>query len=535
MTAQSREVEANDLPIQLTVDVVSALRADIQAFDSDVLEELIGSVAQRALARDQRYPALARCRRSPQPAATMARVWMMGDVVEPERVSQALPKLGLERARESGLIACSDEGVQGCIDLRPIRVGQRDWWVASDRGEAATGAALQGDHVMGVGRASETLAALTMRTPVKRALDLGSGSGFQSLLLTDHAEQVVATDVSIRAASLTVLNAALNGVDPLRMTVRTGSLFEPVRGEEFDLIVSNPPFVITPATQESMTYRATDRPGDRLTRELVDRIGDHLVPGGRAQLLANLEIPAGTDAQEVVTEWISVLPLDAWVIIRDVVDVAQYAETWLRDGGLAPERDRPAWEQAYAVYLSDFADRNVAEVAFLAISLQRCGRLPGDSGSVSRSTGDVNERVTRWQRVEELTAPLPAGIGAHLADVWERVNRLRTLGDVELRDHCLRRADDVIEERYHTPGQADPVLVFLKQGAGFGRRVQVDSAMAAVVGACDGDLPLGVIVDTVVSLMELAPDAAGELIERIHPLIVDGLVELEPEVSHKPE
>ena len=45
------------------------------------------------------------------------------------------------------------------------------------------------DFVLGVSSASSTLAQLTVRDPVGRALDLGTGCGVQSLHLARHAER----------------------------------------------------------------------------------------------------------------------------------------------------------------------------------------------------------------------------------------------------------------------------------------------------------------------------------------------------------
>ena len=65
---------------------------------------------------------------------------------------------------------------------------------------------------------------------------------------------------------MTRLNAGLNGVSTGstsgRIEVREGSFFEPVRGETFDLVVTNPPFVISPATGERLVYRDSGLPGD---------------------------------------------------------------------------------------------------------------------------------------------------------------------------------------------------------------------------------------------------------------------------------
>ena len=61
---------------------------------------------------------------------------------------------------------------------------------------------------------------------------------------------------------MTRLNAALNR--GRRSTSATGSLFEPVAGERFDLVVTNPPFVVSPATDERLVYRDSGLPGDEM-------------------------------------------------------------------------------------------------------------------------------------------------------------------------------------------------------------------------------------------------------------------------------
>ncbi|MCZ4150563.1 SAM-dependent methyltransferase, partial [Escherichia coli] len=123
---------------------------------------------------------------------------------------------------------------------------------------------LRTDHVLGIGQASLTLAQITIREKVERALDLGTGCGIQLFHLLSHAEHVTATDLSARALGFTRFNLMLNhqalALDPenldSRVTLLQGSLFEPVAGSTFNLIASNPPFVITP---RSSTERAKDR------------------------------------------------------------------------------------------------------------------------------------------------------------------------------------------------------------------------------------------------------------------------------------
>ena len=73
----------------------------------------------------------------------------------------------------------------------------------------------------------------------KRVLDLGTGSGAIAAALAvalPHAE-IVATDVSAAALGIAKQNL------PARVVLRRGPDFEPVKGEKFDLVVSNPPYI----------------------------------------------------------------------------------------------------------------------------------------------------------------------------------------------------------------------------------------------------------------------------------------------------
>jgi release factor glutamine methyltransferase len=74
-------------------------------------------------------------------------------------------------------------------------------------------------------------------------LDLGTGSGAIALALASErpACRVTAADVSPEALTVASQNARALGVEHIRW--RCGSWFDPVRGERFDLIAANPPYV----------------------------------------------------------------------------------------------------------------------------------------------------------------------------------------------------------------------------------------------------------------------------------------------------
>src|SRR5690606_14222779 len=142
--------------------------------------------------------------------------------------------------------------------------GAGGWFIASDLDEAALRGALPTGHVLGVGGASLTLAGLQLPGPAGRVLDVGTGCAIQAPRARRGADAVVATDISERALRFTALNALLNEVDGIE--VRHGSLFAPVAGEQFERVVSNPPFVITPRVEgvPAYEYRDGGMAGDEL-------------------------------------------------------------------------------------------------------------------------------------------------------------------------------------------------------------------------------------------------------------------------------
>lgn len=502
--------------------LIDDLRSDLSAASYTVerVRGLWGETADAALHRSNRVVAVreldARARTAgAEPIATLATLFILGLPCDAEAVSLAVPSLGLDGAVALGLVTVAEDGlVLPALDLRPYAWvdanGSGSWWIASDLGEMALGHELGEQHVLGVGGASTTLSGIILPERIGSALDLGTGCGIQALHLSRIADRVVATDISERALELAALNAGINGVDTIEF--RLGSMFEPVAGERFDRIVSNPPFVITPRLEgvPSYEYRDGGLVGDALVESVFRDAAAHLTGHGIAQFLGNWEYRYGADGLQRVAGWIegSAEAVDAWVIEREVQDPAEYAETWIRDGGT--RQGTPDFERLAAAWLDDFATRSVSGVGFGYVLLRRT---------------DSAQPMRRLERLHGQAGSNASGLGAHLAVCLAAHDWQAALDDAGLLRERVTIAGDVTEERHYWPGDEHPTAMQLRQGGGLARSIGLDTGLAGLVGACDGELSLGAIIDAIAQLVEVdAADLRAELLPRVRDLLDDAIL-----------
>ena len=193
--------------------------------------------------------------------------------------------------------------------------------------------------------------------------------------------------------------------------------------------------------------------------------------------------------------------VDAWVLQREQEDPAQYAETWIRDGGITARDAR--WPVLMGAWLDDLAVREVEAIGFGYLLLRR---------PAAPSTGPGCCAPSRCPAPAAALWPTTLAASLHTLDVLEG------LDDEALAASRPVRAEDVVERRHLTPGQWDPMLIELVQGAGFARAVPADQQLAATVGALDGTLTLGQVLAAVCALTDVDPDEARQ---RVLPAVRD--------------
>lgn len=499
---------------------LAALRADFAdaGFTFDAVVDFLGEDGALAWQQDRRVPLLHRCQQAEKtPLSALIRFFILGQSLSATTLAAALPRTQVAGLVALGLAQLVGEHLRPLVHLAPhaatIGGAEHHWWVASDLG-ALAGARPAPDHVLGVGGATRTLALATPPAPVDSALDLGTGCGVLALYLATHAKRVVATDISARACAFARFNAALNGV---AVQVRQGDLCGPVAGETFDLIVSNPPFVITAAAARAggvLEYRDGNMEGDALTATVVGQVCDHLAAGGHAVVMGNWEVesaPAAPQPADIpawanhVQRWLAGRDVAAWVVQRRQLSPAEYVRLWSQDSSAGQGTGAESTELAW---LEDFSARGVDSIGM---------------GMVVLAAPSTSEHRGRFHpaRCFEAIETSSSAAGEYLQSV---VDVLASGWEVSGAD-TLVRAEDVREERHYLPGYADPQLVIATQGGGFGQRLRLSSEGAGFLGACDGELTVGQIVAAIAVLTDApAEDVWAGLRAPVEQLLRAGMV-----------
>jgi hypothetical protein len=461
---QDRRVSA---PLSVEPGFVDRVREafDRADYSASGLQELIGGYALGAIDAEARMAILRRTTGG-SPLEALVRLFLAEEPVDEKIARVALAPLTPAQWADGGLVETDGERVRGSVRLRSFeRAAGGRAIMASDSWGTKEQAP---DHVLGIGSASLGLSHITIRRPVSRTLDLGTGGGVQAMDAALHSESVVATDRNPRAVNFARFNLALNKVP--NVEVRQGDLFEPVGGDLFGLIVSNPPFVISPAS--TLLYRDNPMEGDEFCQLLVRTAAQHLTEGGWCQLLANWAHVKGMDWKQRVGPWFEGTECDAWIIQSQVEEVEQYALNWIRHS--APSAEQAS--QEFNAWLDYYEGARIEAVGLGMITMRR------------RSGG------AGWVRFDDLKQPLDTRCGEAIATGFELEDWIRAHPDDAglLASRLAASPDAELQQRSSTGPNGwsvDRQELRLVRGLRFSGTV--DWTTANIVAACDGTRTVG--------------------------------------------
>jgi methylase of polypeptide subunit release factors len=314
---------------------------------------------------------------------------------------------------------------------------------------------------------SKFLSRFALRRHSRATLDLGTGSGILSLAAARHSDLVVATDLNPRAAEFARFNARLNGVAGIE--VLEGDCFTPVKGRTFDLILSNPPFFITPETGYMFCDNSMEL--DQLCRRLIKDAPPHLNEGGYMQMLCEWAEIEGESWEARVAEWLEGIGCDAWVMKGWTQDPGEYAQHRIRE--IAQDSGRDA--ELYAGFMTYYRKRRVRAIHDGLVVIRR-------------------RAAANWVRIEEVPKTSSGDLGDLVLSTFAAMDSLRALEPDEvllasrprLSPHA--RLEQICGQ---AAGGWHAESLTMRLVSGFPYHMSVQPLVAEFLAACDGSRSAG--------------------------------------------
>lgn len=432
----------------------------------------------------------------------LIRLIVIGDSLPEATLEAAIGPRLMKAWLAAGIITKFGNELKAALNIVPFQ----DLWIVSDRPQHGPDGP-RDNFVMGIGGSTRTLLNVTNRKPVGRTLDLGTGCGTFGLFAAKHSEHVIAVDLNPRAAAMVRFNAALNGITNIE--ARVGNLFEPVAGEQFDLIVSNPPFVVSPS--DGPMYRDGRMSADGFCENLFRQLPAYLADGGFAHVLLNWIHPKDGDWHARLRNWFTDSGSDVWIMHSEDSDPATYAALWIRQTGYTDDTEAAATFDRWLKYFD--------ELGIQAISMGLANLRRRSSGVASahpnwfrvtrtpdRMTGQCSDDVLSFfATTDYLIAHPDAELVRRRFIIVPTVSMIQTCtvgdGGWRIESSEFRRTDGI---RY--TGAADPMI-------------------ASILIGCDGSHTLGELIETACQDWEVEPaKVATDVLRVFRSLLERGFV-----------
>ncbi len=426
----------------------------------------------------------------------LIRLFVIGLPSPAAEIRHAIAPAALESWMAGGLLVARGDLIAAAVKVTPcdglLLAFDRDW-----PGQLRE----DSDHVMGPSDSARTLATLTMRDAVESSLDLGTGCGYLAFLLARHSERVVATDINPRAVAFTEFNAKLNRIS--NVEALAGDRFGPVEGRSFDLVVSNPPFMISP--EDRIAYLSGGMKADAFARGIVEDAPRVLCAGGCLQMICNWVELEGVEWTDRLRGWFERTGCEAWVLRSSTTDPLSYALGWMGVGSVGASKRSAERLDAWLRY---YAQEKIASIGAGAVTMRRTDGTPWFRAfdGPDRAVGPCGDQVS--ERLRALSLMQGRDEAAILATVFT------PSPDLRLTQEC--RA---------TPEGWAQASATIRMIRGLAYTEEVDTYVAELIAACDGARPLrDAIASTAAALGWSASDVPTETTEIVRQLVDEGFL-----------
>ncbi len=339
--------------------------------DALLLREAFLSAAYnlRTLQRHMRWDSIAPSMTTQAPAlldalegkpllSGLLNLFLFESAVDPREAAESLYPAAIEPLIEAGILKRSGGAIEACVRVVPFD----DLLVVSDR--RYIGSELPRDMVMGAGLSSSVLMRGTIRNPSARTLDLCAGSGIQGLAAASHSGSVLALEKNTHAIELGKFAAVLNGVDNIEF--RESNFYSAAEDARFDLIVANPPFVISPEAE--FQFRDGGLGADRVAEHVARNGPRFLNEGGYLQMVCDWANYRDRGWEEHLAEWASDSGCDMLVLRGRGMTAREYPGIWI---GEMYSRMPEVYLEKACRWLAYYREQGIESMNFGFITLRK--------------------------------------------------------------------------------------------------------------------------------------------------------------------
>lgn len=330
-----------------------------------------------------------------RPIDACIRLFLISVSVKRADAERAFAPLSLQTMHDAGLVTLDGDVVKPACEMLPLD----GYWYTCDMPARKTGRVRE-DYVMGVGASSTLVARHAVQKQGATVLDMGCGAGYIGFEMSRFASAarggVVGVDRNRRAIEMGRFNAMLAGKTNCEFV--EGDMFAAVAGRRFDLIVTNPPFVISP--EKTFIFRDSGRSGDSIVQDVCGQFAPHLSPGGWGSMVCNWAHLRGVPVQQRLASWFAGHDLDVLMLTAETRAADMYAWTWVNH--TAPD-SQANMEKRFETWVASYEQLGIEAVsAGIVICRHRAdGRGPRvwfeDTPSTASgdAKGNLSDNLTR--------------------------------------------------------------------------------------------------------------------------------------------
>jgi hypothetical protein len=427
--------------------------------------------------------------RQPSVINLLLRWFFIGVPVENDAVAGQIPQLIVLLMLESGLLTRDQDRLIPNVMISPTD----DFLFAADPA-MRIGEEEAEDLVLWPNPTTLLLHFLSVHRPGQKTLDLGTGCGMLAVMAAARGDRVTATDLNPRAAEFTAFNASLNGVPNIECL--TGDTFEPVKGREFDLILANPPFFVTPTSGQM--YCENQMELDAYVERIIREAPKYLEQDGYLQMILEWVQMRGEKWQDRLNAWFRNSGCDAWVLRSAMRETAGYAQE--RIAHMFPGTDGLAAK--YGEWMDYYHERGVEAIQGGMLSLRR--RSP----TMWTRNRENWVRFDNWVRLEDMPKNPGSPIGRSILETFATEDELaKNPTDEKLLELKPALAEDVRMENEFAIEGGKWALTSCRivRTEGLGASLKIDPAVAEFLATCEGNATLLELAQRLADRLKIDP------------------------------